>query len=85
MMNYGITQEEFVELYKCQGEVCAICKGTDWGRKGPVVDHDHTLTGKQSIRGIICLGCNWALGKLGDNYEGIMRAAEYLKRFEGRQ
>ena len=41
-----------------------------------VLDHDH-ITGK--VRGYICSGCNQAMGKMGDNIEGLDRAIKYLK------
>jgi hypothetical protein len=43
------------------------------------LDHD-PITGK--FRGWICQKCNGAIGQLGDTLESVMRAVEYLKRFE---
>ena len=54
---------------------CACC-GTDKpGGKGWCVDHDHA-TGR--VRGILCFNCNFAIGKLGDTLEGVLRAVRYL-------
>lgn len=39
------------------------------------LDHDHE-SGK--FRGWLCTNCNTALGKLGDNIEGLLRAIHYL-------
>jgi hypothetical protein len=44
------------------------------------LDHDH-VTGE--FRGWLCYRCNSALGKLGDNVDGLLRAMEYLERAEG--
>jgi hypothetical protein len=41
------------------------------------LDHDHD-TG--NFRGWLCTSCNMALGKLGDNLEGLMKAVQYLQR-----
>lgn len=75
---YGITLEEFEDLFAAQEYKCAICKTEP---KKPCVDHDHR-TGK--VRGVLCSGCNSALGALGDNLSGLLRAVEYLAKGEAR-
>jgi hypothetical protein len=41
------------------------------------LDHDH----KRSLfRGWLCNGCNTAIGKLGDNLTGVLRAVAYLEK-----
>lgn len=47
--------------------------------KGATLDHCHK-TGK--FRGWLCGCCNRAIGKLGDDLQGVQRAISYLKRFE---
>src|SRR5271165_2172593 len=59
---YGITPEEWKRLYDGQGGTCAICCGRG-EPKGLCVDHDH-VTGR--VRGLLCNGCNTAIGTLGD-------------------
>ena len=76
---YGLTQEAYDALLVGQGGVCALCRRlpdlpTD--RTPLVVDHDHQ-TG--AVRGLLCDSCNSALGKLGDNEEGLMRALTYVR------
>ena len=44
-----------------------------------VLDHDHN---SMELRGWICRPCNTAIGKLGDNIEGLMKAVEYLTIYE---
>lgn len=44
---------------------------------GLCFDHDH-VTGK--FRGWICSPCNRSIGQLGDNLEGVEKAAAYLRR-----
>jgi hypothetical protein len=74
--NYGISIEEYrrcMETSSC----CEIC-----GVKGKLVyDHCH-VTG--DFRGVLCHNCNLAIGKLGDNLEGISKAYYYLKEKEGK-
>ena len=54
-------------------EPCSICEKL---MPKPCFDHDHT-TGK--FRGWLCSPCNTAIGHLGDNLEGVMRAVRYLE------
>jgi len=47
-----------------------------------VLDHDHK---DDSFRGWICGPCNEGIGKLGDNLEGVIKAANYLLMVRGRK
>lgn len=76
---YGITLEQYVEMFTIQGEVCAICKEKCPTKKSLSVDHDHK-TG--TVRGLLCNRCNRALGMFKDNPVLLIRAAEYIKDFE---
>jgi hypothetical protein len=58
------------------GPNCDCC-GLPFGDKKPTLDHNHK-TGK--FRGWVHNSCNAALGKLGDNVEGLQKALNYLKR-----
>lgn len=56
------------------GGCCEIC-----GRERALhIDHDHK-TG--DVRGLLCVSCNTAIGKLGDNVEGVMKAVRYLSKY----
>jgi len=60
-------------------EVCDCCGKIP--RRGEFhLDHDHK-TGK--FRGWLCGACNKAIGQLGDNIEGLMKAVQYLERSNG--
>lgn len=77
---YGITPEQREGLLDSQDFKCAACgrrdpdhkKGNWWN-----IDHDH-LTGH--IRGILCRGCNNALGCVKDSLDNILALAAYLQR-----
>ena len=74
---YGISLSEFKELLDFQGGGCALChKELDVKRRRMNVDHDHTTN---TVRGILCTGCNTGLGHLGDDIEGLEKALYYLK------
>lgn len=74
---YGLTVEQWQELYDNQKGCCAIC-----GRhqselpKRLFTDHDHQ-TGQ--VRGLLCPGCNLALG-IFKNKNVLIKAIEYLDR-----
>lgn len=72
---YGISAERYDLMLDAQGGGCAIC-GTAPRRRPLCVDHDHE-TGR--IRGLLCTPCNTALGALGDNLQGVLKAVEYLR------
>lgn len=57
---YGITIDEYDEMLKMQGSVCAICAGSPPSTRilKFAVDHDHE-TGE--VRGLLCQRCNMAL------------------------
>ena len=88
LRRYGITVEQYEEMYAKQGGACALCF-----TKQQVlhVDHDHTCCkgyedrdektpacGK-CVRGLLCVRCNTALGALGDTPEALMRVQIYLE------
>lgn len=70
-----MSADEVDELLAAQGGVCAICRRRPDRDASLHVDHCHA-TGR--IRGILCLNCNQAIGKLGEDPELFRRAAEYL-------
>jgi hypothetical protein len=70
---YGLTQEEYSDLYAKSDGKCYIC----FESKSYYlhVDHNHT-TGK--IRGLLCHSCNVGIGMLKDSPELLSLAARYL-------
>ena len=76
---YGIAGEDVARLASEHGG-CAVCGSVaaDW-----VIDHDHTCcpgrnTCGKCVRGILCRGCNAALGMLGDDPNRMLAAAAYV-------
>lgn len=80
--NYGITKEQYIELFNKQNGVCAICEKVETviHNNGNVrslsIDHCHT-TGK--VRGLLCHTCNVAIGSFYHNPELIRKAALYCE------
>jgi len=74
---YGITKSQFEGLAKRQNYLCALCSK----KRRLFVDHDHDFPCRSSaaVRGLLCGGCNVALGNLGDNIAGLRRALAYLR------
>lgn len=62
-LRYGITLEQWEDLFSRQGCVCGLCRSDKPGQRGWATDHDHE-TGR--VRGILCHRCNLILGWLGD-------------------
>jgi hypothetical protein len=74
---YSITPEQYFAMLRAQGGVCAICARPPVSKRDWHVDHDHK-TG--IIRGLLCNGCNTAIGQLRDNPALCRAAADYLER-----
>lgn len=74
---YGLSLEEYEAMYSAQNKCCAICSKELplGGTKGLYVDHSHT-TGV--VRGLLCSGCNSAIGKLKEDRDIFERAMKYL-------
>jgi hypothetical protein len=70
---YGITVEDYEDMYAEQDGCCSICD-----RHYPVlcIDHCHT-TG--AVRGLLCSECNKALWFLHDDINIFQRAIDYLR------
>lgn len=79
--NYGITVEDYEQLFEQQNGVCAICGKIETRicTKGIVqslsVDHDHS---SGLVRGLLCDRCNKAIGMLYHNTDLFIKAIEYL-------
>ena len=74
---YGLEQGEYEQLIEDHDNACALCgKPQEDLARRLLVDHDHD-TGR--VRGLLCTPCNSATAQLGDNYEGIAKALDYMR------
>lgn len=73
---YGITIEQFNEMFEKQNGLCAICGAHQSKLKQTLnVDHSH-INGK--VRGLLCPSCNKNLGIL-ENKDFCLKASLYLQ------
>lgn len=90
MWRFSLSRERLIELM--EPGVCSTpgCLRTD----RLVLDHDHSCcppvgggTRKVScgecVRGVLCNGCNTALGLLGEDLKRIAGLRDYIERFQG--
>lgn len=76
LRKYGITPEEWREIYGKQEGRCAICADVlEQGSRKTATDHDHD-TGK--VRGILCWRCNPLLGWARESVDVLEKAIDYL-------
>lgn len=74
---YGVTLEEYNQIFQKQSGLCAICKIHQSKLSKPLfVDHNHE-TG--IVRGLLCSSCNFMLGNAKDNLEILLESIKYLK------
>ena len=72
---YGITINDYNEMYIAQDGKCAICR-TDKKIKGFFfVDHCHDT---KKIRGLLCMRCNSGIGYFKDQICMLEKAIVYL-------
>ena len=75
---YGITIEDYNEMFESQGGCCDICgeHQSEFSRTF-AVDHDHE---SGAIRSLLCGKCNRGIGYLGDDIATVREALNYLIR-----
>lgn len=84
LQRYGISADQFDAILASQGG-CAVCGRTESNGKYWHTDHDHSCcpTDARScgkcIRGILCHGCNTALGNANDDPEILLKMVDYLR------
>jgi len=74
---YGITPEQYDEMFAAQGGLCKICKADKPGGRTKLffIDHCHKT---KKVRGLLCMRCNTGLGLFMDNPEFLGQAIKYL-------
>ncbi len=78
---YGITEDDYDEMYRAQRGCCWIC-GTHQSalKRRLSVDHDHD---SGDVRALLCCKCNRGIGLLSDDPKTVQRAADYLRFYSG--
>lgn len=75
LLKYGLSKEEAeIWVEKRRPLKCDLCDYNEL-LTNLVIDHCHQTN---RVRGLLCYKCNTALGKLGDNIEGLTKAIKYL-------
>ena len=78
---YGITEDDYDEMYRAQRGCCWICGVHQSTLKRRLnVDHDHE---SGDVRALLCCNCNKGIGLLGDDPKTVQRAADYLRFHSG--
>lgn len=76
---YGMMPGEYDRLLAEQDGKCKSCGGGPDSKYGRLyVDHDHA-TGR--VRGLLCSGCNTALGCIADNIDRLRNLIVYLEDY----
>lgn len=73
---YGLEPEQYKSMYETQQGKCAICNEEPKTKRGLHIDHNHK-TGK--VRGLLCHGCNVALGSFKEDVNTLNKAIEYIR------
>lgn len=79
----GVTEQRYEGLLRDQDGRCAVCRRIF--QATPHIDHDHSCCPGQTscgncVRGLLCEGCNRAIGFFGDDVVVMASAIEYLSR-----
>lgn len=77
---YGISTEEYNELFSKQKGCCTICnKHQSEFKKRLCVDHCHTTN---KVRSLLCSDCNLGLGNFREDKDLLLKARDYLSKHE---
>jgi len=83
LQSRGLTYEDYEKMLKNQNHVCFICKMPETRRsknsKLPArlcIDHCHKTN---TVRGLLCHGCNQTIGHAKDSRRILQNAIEYLR------
>ncbi len=75
--NYGISAEQYNEIFAKQNGRCKICnRHQSEFKRSLAVDHDHNTN---KVRGLLCHHCNSAIGHFFENPQIMERAIIYVK------
>lgn len=80
LKTYGITQEQYDELFVKQKGKCKICGRHQLTLKARLaVDHNHE-TGK--VRSLLCTNCNSAIGLVSEDITVLKKMIKYIKIYK---
>ena len=74
---FGVTLEQYGEMFTRQNGVCAICKNECKTHTRLTVDHDHET---DKVRGLLCFRCNTSLEWTEKHLDGYTR---YINKNKG--
>ena len=75
---YGITPEQYNQMFDEQNGCCAICgKHQSEFKRIFSVEHNHTTC---EVRGLTCQNCNTIIGHAHDDITILQKAIIYLQR-----
>jgi hypothetical protein len=78
--NYGISFEQYQEMYTKQKGNCACCGQHESAFKRKLhVDHCHKT---KQVRGLLCTQCNPGIGYFQESIERLKMAITYLEKFK---
>jgi len=75
LYSYGLTQDEYMNIWKSQNGICPICE-QPLDFSSAVVDHDHDTN---KIRGLLHRACNLMLGHFEPYIDKIENIKHYLE------
>ncbi len=79
LARYGLTVEQYEAMYRAQNGGCAICTGFNVAGRRLAVDHNHKTS---KVRGLLCTGCNAAIGHAKESIDILKGIIAYLEKHE---
>ena len=80
---YGITIEQYNEMFNQQQGCCAICGKhlIELNQASLCIDHNHKTS---KVRRLLCYSCNFFVGIYETNFSGLQKEiVKYLKEYDG--
>lgn len=74
---YGLTIEQYEEMYRSQNGCCAICGGINVAGRRLAVDHCHKTN---RVRALLCNTCNTTIGTAKENPNILQQCIAYLSK-----
>lgn len=76
---YGLSHKDWLGIWEAQDGECAICGRSFSKPSDALIDHNHKTN---EVRGLLCNKCNLGIGHFDDNPRIIIKANEYLSKWE---